>query len=88
MIRLTLEDGGEGEAVTLEGVRLTAMFARAFAPGAPIPFTAALEPPLRLRGKSLGSKRGDDGRFTVRMRLISLRKEERAALEAALRTAT
>ena len=84
MIRLTLEGGGEGEAVRLEGQHLTAVFARAFAPGAPIPFTAALETPITLRGKSLGSKRREDGRFTVRMRLISLRKIERAALEAGL----
>ncbi|MCZ7687520.1 MAG: hypothetical protein M5U28_55795 [Sandaracinaceae bacterium] len=56
---------------------------RAFAPGAPLALTLELEDgALELTGKTIGSKRREDGRFDVRARLISLRREDRARLEA------
>ncbi len=84
-MRITLDAGGEGEASAFEGHVLRAILPRAFAPGAPVVFSVSLAGEARsLRGKSIGSKRREDGAFEVRMRMISLRREERAALEAAL----
>ncbi|MEO0321684.1 MAG: hypothetical protein AAF447_01910 [Myxococcota bacterium] len=50
-----------------------------FAPGAPTRFEVA---GLPLEGKSLGSKRRPAGDFTVRFRLVNLRREHRRRLEA------
>ena len=48
------------------------------APGQPARF--AVEG-LDLEGRSLGSRKREDGRFQVRIRLVSLRREQRLALE-------
>ncbi|MEM9072251.1 MAG: hypothetical protein AAGE52_27335 [Myxococcota bacterium] len=50
-----------------------------FAPGAPIALSID---GVALQGKSIGSKRQDDGRFVVRMRMINLRREHRDRLRA------
>lgn len=50
-----------------------------YAPGAPAHFEIG---DLALEGRSLGSKRLSDGRFQVRFRLITLRREDRERLEA------
>ncbi|HEY8432146.1 MAG TPA: hypothetical protein VIL20_27405 [Sandaracinaceae bacterium] len=78
-----LASGGSGEAVAWAGEVLSLVLPRAFAPGAPIAFSIALEGgALSLSGKTVGSKRRADGRFDVRVRLLNLRREERARLEA------
>lgn len=78
-----LRAGGEGEAIAWSRDVLHLVLPRAFAPGAPIALTVELEGgALELTGKTLGSKRRDDGRFDVRARLIDLRREDRARLEA------
>lgn len=85
MIAGRLETGEEAELVAMRGETLSLVSPRAFAPGAPVRLTALLEEgELSLSGKSLGSKRRDDARFDVRARLISLRREERERLAAAL----
>lgn len=82
---LTLARGVEGRAHSIDGEVLSCVVSRAYAPGAPVDLGVRLEAgELALRGKSLGSKRRDDGRFDVRLRLLSLRREEREALAAAL----
>ncbi len=48
------------------------------APGQPARFTVE---GLALEGRSLGSRKREDGRFQVRIRLVSLRREQRLALE-------
>jgi len=73
---------GQGEAVGFEGETLHLVLDRPVAPGTPV---AVRVGDLDLRGKSLGSKRRPDGRFDVRLRLVSLRREDRAKLEAAPR---
>lgn len=82
---LTLDDGARGEAVRVDGEVLEAVLPRAFAPGAPARMELDGDAPIPIEGKTIGSKRRDDGRFDVRMRLINLRREHRAALESALR---
>lgn len=58
---------------------------RAFAPGAPL--ALSLLPPepavaVSLDAKALGSKKREDGRFEVRVRLVNLRREARVQLDA------
>lgn len=77
--------GGDGELVALEGEVIAAVFPRAFAPGAPVKMEAALgEASHSVEGKTIGSRRRDDGRFDVRLRAINLRRETREALVQAL----
>lgn len=72
-----------GEALRFEGGVLHVVLDRAFAPGKPTDLQLTLGgDTLSLRGKSLGSKRREDDRFDVRLRMLSLRKGERAALAA------
>jgi hypothetical protein len=74
-----------GEAQTLEGEVLALVLPRAFAPGAPIAFSAEVEGgAIALHGKTIGSKRREDGRFDVRVRMTNLRRGDRERLIAAL----
>lgn len=53
-------------------------------PGRPLELTVQLpETMLTLSGKIIGSKRRDDAKYDVKLRLSSVRREQRAALEAA-----
>ena len=70
---------GEGELVGYAKNVIELVSPTSFAPGQPARFEVA---ELALEGRSLGSRKRDDGRFTVRFRLISLRREDRARLEA------
>jgi len=57
---------------------------RAHPPGRPLAFSISLgDAKLGLTGKSAGSKRRVDDRFDVRVRLSSLRREQRTELERA-----
>ena len=79
--------GGEpGEALSFDGAESMFLIApRAYAPGAPVELGVTVgDATFTLRGKARGSKRGEDGRFGVRVRLVSLRREEREALRSAL----
>ena len=72
-----------GETVGFDGEVLDLLLSRAFAPGAPV--VLDVDAPggvLRVEGKSRGSKRQPDGRFAVRVRTTSLRREVREALTA------
>lgn len=76
--------GGQGEAISFSGEVLHVVLERAFAPGAPLSLELAhATGPLSLSGKTIGSKRREDGRFDVRLRLVSLRREEREKLSGA-----
>jgi len=79
------EAGFEGETLAFAGEILELCLPRAFAPGAPVRFDLALPEigePLALAGRTIGSKRREDGRFHVRVRLTNLRREARLSLEA------
>ncbi len=77
MIAARFESGDDADVLAIEGEILTLISPRAFAPGAPLRFTCT---DLTLAGKSLGSKRRDDGRFDVRLRLVNLRRTDRERL--------
>lgn len=83
MVPLRLSTGEEAELVSLAGVQAAIVSPRAFAPGAPLSFEVRLEDgPLALEGKSHGSRRRDDGRYDVRLRMVNMRRSERLRLEA------
>lgn len=70
---------GEGALVGYAKNVVELVSPTSFAPGQPARFEVA---ELALEGRSLGSRKRDDGRFMVRFRLISLRREDRDRLEA------
>lgn len=75
---------GDARAVAYADGVLGLICDRAHPPGRPLALVVQLpagEQPLT--GKALGSKQREDGSFDVRLRLSSLRREQRAALEAA-----
>ena len=63
-----------------DGKNLHLVSATAFAPGQRLSPTFTLDAPLALQLKRLGSVLRPDGRFDVRARAVTLRKEERARL--------
>ena len=80
---LQLPDGEQGRALDYTDGVLHIVCERAHPPGEPLALT--LRPDegaeLGLQGKCVGSKRREDGGFDVRLKLVSLRREQRAALE-------
>ncbi len=84
-MKLRLATGEEGEATAIEGNLLTFLSPRAFAPGAPIRFSTLGEAERSFEGRTIGSKRVEDGRFEVRMRFVNLRREDREVLLRELR---
>jgi len=80
-VKIRLDSGEEAEARAFDGTLLTLWSPRAFAPGAPIRFTAATEGEARhFEGRTIGSKRVDDAGFEVRLRFVNLRREDRELL--------
>ena len=80
-MRVRLDSGEDGEAMKLESNVLTVRIPRAFAPGSPIRFVALLDADERpFEGRTLGSKRVEEGSFEVRLRFVNLRKAERELL--------
>lgn len=82
-VAIRVGDDAQGETVGFDGENLAILSTRAFAPGAPL-VIEVLAPAgtLVVEGKSRGSKRQADGRFAVRVRTTSLRRETREALAA------
>jgi hypothetical protein len=79
-----VSDGARGTALSYAGERIELVLDRAYPPGRPLSFSVTLPTgPLPLQGKAQGSKRRDDTRFTVHVKLTSLRREHRATLEQA-----
>ena len=78
---LALPDGLEGRMLEFVGEILTFEAPRAYAPGQPLTFGVDHpEGPIGLSGKTIGSKRIDERRFEVRVRLVSLRRRDRERL--------
>ena len=85
-VQIRLDSGEDAEARTFDGALLTLLSPRAFAPGAPIRFTATTQADTRtFEGRAIGSKRVDDSRFEVRMRFVNLRRDDRELLAEHLR---
>ena len=76
---------GEGRAESYDGEFLACVLRRAFAPGTPMKITFRTGGgELALDGRCVASKRRGEGEFDVRVRLVSLRRADHAALAAAL----
>ncbi|MDH5676873.1 MAG: PilZ domain-containing protein [Myxococcales bacterium] len=76
-------DGERGFAESYKSGMLVAVGPRAYAPGQPLEMQLSGEGlELQLQGKSVGSRRREDGDFEVRIRVLNLRREQRQALEA------
>jgi len=71
--------GGEGELLALSGENLEVVSPKAFAPGAPVRFEVE---EMELKGRCVKCKRGDDGRFELRLRMVNLRRAHRERLAA------
>ena len=80
-MKVRLDSGEDAEARTFDGVVFTVWSPRAFAPGAPICFSATAEGDTRhFEGRVMGSKRIDDTHFEVRLRFVNLRRADRELL--------
>jgi hypothetical protein len=80
----TFSDGARTQVIAYDAIThaLTLVCDRAEPPGRPLALRTRLgEEELALQGRSGGSKLREDGKFTVVMRLVSLRREHRALLE-------
>lgn len=78
---VVLESGERGALVSFDGAVLLLRSPKAFAPGSPIGFrTNAADEPRGFEGRTIGSKRVDEGVFEVRLRPINLRRADRAFL--------
>jgi hypothetical protein len=76
-----LHTGEVAEACAIDGNLLTLSSPRAFPPGSPICFAAFFAGSERgFEGRTIASKRLDDRRFEVRMRLVNLRRHDRELL--------
>jgi hypothetical protein len=83
-LNVTLADGAHALAVNYRPNTLSLVCAGAYPPGKPLALRAELgDAALDLQGKSAGSKLRGDGRYDVTLRLVSLRREQRIALEQA-----
>ncbi|NCQ60151.1 MAG: hypothetical protein GW913_05680 [Myxococcales bacterium] len=80
-------DGVDARLLAFDGKWLVLDAPRAWAPGSPMAIVADLGGAThRLDARSLGSQRQADGRFRVKMRMVSLRRASREALLAVLPT--
>lgn len=82
-------DGAEAFLVAFDGHVLSVDSPRPFAPGAPVSLAGRTADGSegsehRLEGRTIGSRRREDGRFEVRLRLVNLRRATRLALMASL----
>lgn len=77
--------GGPMEMTSYDGAEITLVATVALAPGKPVRLRVTVgETALELEAKSHGSKRREDGRFEVRLRPVSWRREQAEAVREAL----
>lgn len=82
MTKLRVADA-DGELLAVEGEWATIVSVKAFAPGQPLSFDLQDDAgTFGIGGKAQGSKRLEDGRFRVKMRLVNLRRDLRERMLA------
>lgn len=83
-IALRIEESLLGHVLACDAETLRGISPKPFPPGRPLSLTMLLpDGELALSGRCIGSKRGDDGRFELRVRLTNLRREARERIEHA-----
>ena len=81
-VPVQLEAGDRAVATGYASNLLSLICPCAYPPGKPMALRAEIAGTrLSLEGKSTGSRVREDGRFDVKLRLVSLRREDRALLE-------
>ena len=81
MTKLKLDGRYAGVLVGVQGEKIEVRSERAYPPGAPLQLELHVgDSALCLRGKSLGSRRVDETRFALKVRLVSLSRSERESL--------
>ena len=88
-IEVVLPSGDRARAVAWSDDVLSLICPSAFAPGQPVELRASHDGSVEsvtLVGKSAGCKRRPDGAFDVKLRIHSLRREQRAWLDNAFAT--
>lgn len=80
-IEARIEGAVDGQVVGYAAGVLAMLSDKAYPPGKPLACDVRGEATMQLRGRAIGSKLQEDGRFLVRMRLTNLRKEHRQHLE-------
>ena len=76
-----IDDTHEATVVACDDKLLTTLAQIALPPGRPMQVTLQLpEGALVLAGRCIGSKKREEGGFTIRMRLTNLRREMREAI--------
>ena len=84
-MKLRLHSGEDVRSIRFDGNLLTLQSPRAYAPGAPIRLELLLDEERRsLEGRTIGSKRIEDGVFEVRLRFVNLRRADRELLARGL----
>ena len=80
---------GKGELVSFTRDQLHAIGPVPYAPGTPIRLNVALtEVSIPIEAKCGGSKRREDGRFDLTLRVINMRRLHREAIMAAFEAAS
>jgi hypothetical protein len=81
-LQASVSDGSSAIVIGYGNGVLTLTSEVAHPPGRPLKITARHGGDnLALEGRAIGSKRSEDGRYTVTLRLTSLRREARVLLE-------
>ncbi|NOY90068.1 MAG: hypothetical protein GXP55_02580 [Deltaproteobacteria bacterium] len=85
MSLLASSEGAELSLLAFDGKWLVLEAPRAWAPGSPMAIRVEFAgTPHMLDARSLGSRRDAPGRFRVKLRLVSMRRDSRQALLEAL----
>jgi hypothetical protein len=82
-VRVRIAGAHDGTLLELVGLQLRLRSPKAFPPGQPL--TLQLPPDVTLEARTIGSKRLDEDGFELRVRLINLSKDTRAALERSIK---
>lgn len=86
-VAATFLRGETGHLVSWDGETMVLSASAAYAPGSPLEATLQLvDGPLRVEGRTKDSKRDASGAFSVRVRVINLRREDKARLQTAIST--
>lgn len=83
-LKAETEAGATVEVAAFDGNFSTFHSPRAYVPGQPVTLEVALETPCRVEGRTIGSRRIAEGVFEIRIRLVSLTRDTRERMLAAM----
>ena len=84
-VAIEVSTGGVAQGISLVGEVLALRCDAPIAPGRPLGLVASIDGhEVQLHGKTIGSQRDIETGYFVRVRLVNLRRQDRALLEASL----